>query len=80
MRALPWLVVAVVPVHVVHKTSEPPALLAAEDKDDNYDNDYVNNDAVDLDRHVHVHVVHKTSEPPVLFAAEHGDEDGDDDN
>ena len=41
MRALPWLVVAVVPVHVVHKTPEAPALFAAEDKDDNYDNDYM---------------------------------------
>ena len=41
VRALPWLVVAVVPVHVVHKTSEPPALLAAEDKDeDGGDDDY----------------------------------------
>ena len=77
VRALPWLVVAVVPVHVVHKTPEAPALFAAEDKDDNYDKDFVNNDAVD--RHVHVHVVHKTSEAPALFAAEDKDEDGDDD-
>ena len=38
VRALPWFVVAVVPVHVVHKTSEAPALVAAEDKDNNYDN------------------------------------------
>ena len=38
VRALPWLVVAVVPVHVIHKTSEAPALFAAEDRDDNYDN------------------------------------------
>ena len=36
VRALPWLVVAVVPVHVIHKASEAPALFAAEDKDDNY--------------------------------------------
>ena len=78
VRALPWLVVAVVPVHVVHKTSEAPTLLAAEDKDDNCDNDYVNNDAVD--QHVHVHVVHKTSEAPALFAAQDGDEGGDDDD
>ena len=63
-------------MHVVHKTSEAPALLAAEDENDNYDNDYVNNDAVD--RHVHVHVVHKTLEPPALLAAEDKDEDGDD--
>ena len=46
VRTLPWLVVDVVPVHVVNKTSEASALFAAEDKDDNYDNDYVNNDAV----------------------------------
>ena len=39
MRALPWLVVAVVSVHVVHKTSEAPALLAAEDGDENGDDD-----------------------------------------
>ena len=39
VRALPWLVVAVVPVHVVHKTSEAPALLAAEDGDENGDDD-----------------------------------------
>ena len=58
VRALPWLVVAVVPVHVVHKTSEAPALLAGEDRDDNYDNDYVNNDAVD--RHVHMQCMWST--------------------
>ena len=30
VRTLPWLVVAVVPVHVVHKASEPATLLAEE--------------------------------------------------
>ena len=39
VRTLPWLVVAVVPVHVVYKTSEPPALFAAEDKDEDGDDD-----------------------------------------
>ena len=38
VRALPWLVVAVVPVHVVHKTPEAPALFAAEHGDENSDN------------------------------------------
>ena len=38
--ALPRRVVAVVPVHVVHKTSEPPALLAARDGDDDGADNY----------------------------------------